>query len=107
MFIIWYRVNIKKLNFDPIDYESIDKMEFWIVEDEEPPCLDYEELEAALYEEGAYPINEGSSHHVQGGWYIRYFVNTLPNLQISIRLLLEIIIRIKFLFIVLLLCWIV
>ncbi|GMY33903.1 phosphoribosylaminoimidazole carboxylase, chloroplastic [Fagus crenata] len=41
-------------------------MEFWIVEDEEPPCLDYEELEAALYEEGEYPINEGSSHHVQG-----------------------------------------
>uniref|UniRef100_A0A2N9FBX5 HAT C-terminal dimerisation domain-containing protein n=1 Tax=Fagus sylvatica TaxID=28930 RepID=A0A2N9FBX5_FAGSY len=34
---------------------------------EEPPCLDYEELEAVLYEEGAYPINEGSSHHVQGG----------------------------------------
>ena len=84
MFIIWYRVNVKKFNFDPIDYESIDKTEFWIVEDEEPPCLDYEELEAALYEEGAYPVNEGSSSHVQGGWYIRYFVNTLPNLQFQL-----------------------
>ncbi|GMY38460.1 hAT dimerization domain-containing protein [Fagus crenata] len=59
-------VNVKKFNFDPIDYESIDKTEFWIVEDEEPPCLDYEELEATLYEEGAYPVNEGSSSHVQG-----------------------------------------
>ena len=84
------------------------------MEDEEPPCLHYEELEATLYEGeypinegGEYPINEGASHHVQGRWFIRYFVNTLPNLQISIRLLLEIIIRIKFLFIVLLLCWIV
>ena len=57
LFIIWQRVNIKKLNFDPIDYESIDKMKFCIVEDEEPPYLDYEEIETALYEEGAYKMN--------------------------------------------------
>ncbi|XP_030958518.1 uncharacterized protein LOC115980411 [Quercus lobata] len=59
------RVKRKKFNFDPIDYASIDKTEFWVVEDEEPPFLDHEEIENALYEEGAYPIEEGSSSHVQ------------------------------------------
>ncbi|XP_075663117.1 uncharacterized protein LOC142632629 [Castanea sativa] len=59
------RVKRKKFNFDPIDYASIDKTEFWVVEDEEPPFLDHEEIENALYEEGAHPIEEGSSSHVQ------------------------------------------
>ncbi|KAF3954356.1 hypothetical protein CMV_020286 [Castanea mollissima] len=54
-----------KFNFDPIDYANIDKIEFWVVEDEEPPFLDHEEIENALYEEGAHPIEEGSSSHVQ------------------------------------------
>lgn len=67
MFILWYKVKRKKFNFDPIDYASIDKIEFWVVEDEEPPFLDHEEIENALYEEGAYPIEEGSSSHVQRG----------------------------------------
>ncbi|XP_050263955.1 uncharacterized protein LOC126708192 [Quercus robur] len=58
-------VKRKKFNFDPIDYASIDKTEFWVVEDEEPPFLDHEEIENALYEEGAYPIEEGSSSHIQ------------------------------------------
>nr|XP_023927344.1 uncharacterized protein LOC112038732 [Quercus suber] len=58
------RVKRKKFNFDPIDYTSIDKTEFWVVEDEEPPFLDHKEIENALYEEGAYPIEEGSSSHV-------------------------------------------
>ncbi|KAF3944572.1 hypothetical protein CMV_028969 [Castanea mollissima] len=58
-------VKRKKFNFDPIDYASIDKTEFWVVEDEEPPFLDHEEIENALYEEGAHPIEEGSSSHVQ------------------------------------------
>ncbi|XP_075654218.1 uncharacterized protein LOC142624515 [Castanea sativa] len=58
------RVKRKKFNFDPIDYASIDKTEFWVVEDEEPPFLDHEEIENALYEEGAHPIEEGSSSHI-------------------------------------------
>ena len=37
------------------------------VEDEELPFLDHEEIENALYEEKAYPIEEGTSSHVQGG----------------------------------------
>ena len=67
MFILWYRVKRKKFNFDSIDYASIDKIEFWVVEDEEPPFPNHEELKNALYEEGAYPIEERSSSHVQGG----------------------------------------
>ncbi|XP_050242218.1 uncharacterized protein LOC126691201 [Quercus robur] len=51
----------KKFNFDPIDYASIDKTEFWVVEDEEPPYLNHEEIENALYKEAAYPIEEESS----------------------------------------------
>ena len=39
MFILWYSSKSKKFNFDPIDYASIDKTEFWVVEDEEPPLL--------------------------------------------------------------------
>ncbi|KAK9993540.1 hypothetical protein SO802_023243 [Lithocarpus litseifolius] len=58
-------VKRKKFNFDPIDYVSIDKIEFWVVEDEKPPFLDHEEIENALYEEGVYPIEEGCSIHVQ------------------------------------------
>ena len=37
------------------------------MEDEELPFLDHEEIENALYEEKAYPIEEGTSSHVQGG----------------------------------------
>ncbi|KAF3963355.1 hypothetical protein CMV_012242 [Castanea mollissima] len=59
------RVKRKKFSFDPIDYASINKTEFWVVKDEEPPFLDHEEIENALYEERAHPIKEGSSSHVQ------------------------------------------
>ncbi|GMP80505.1 hypothetical protein CsSME_00035580 [Camellia sinensis var. sinensis] len=39
-------------NYDPVDIESIDKTKFWIVEDEEePPLLDFDELEQMLYQE--------------------------------------------------------
>ena len=67
MFILWYGVKSKKFNFDPIDYASIDKTEFWVVEEVEPPLLDYVELENTLYEEEAYLIEERSSSDAQGG----------------------------------------
>ncbi|GMP99686.1 hypothetical protein CsSME_00047066 [Camellia sinensis var. sinensis] len=39
-------------NYDPVDIESIEKTEFWIVEDEEEPLLlDFNELEHMLHEE--------------------------------------------------------
>ena len=59
MFILWYRVQRKKFNIDPIDYASIDKIEFWVVEDDEPPFLDHEEIENALYEEEPIQLKKG------------------------------------------------
>ncbi|XP_028059457.1 uncharacterized protein LOC114263158 [Camellia sinensis] len=42
----------KMKNYDPVEIESIDKTEFWIVEDEEePPLLDFDELEQMPYQE--------------------------------------------------------
>ncbi|XP_024015951.1 uncharacterized protein LOC112089201 [Eutrema salsugineum] len=38
-------------SYDPVDYESIDKTEFWTVEEEEEGELDYSELEDKLLEE--------------------------------------------------------
>ena len=50
----------KKITYDPIDYESIDKTEWWIVdEEEEVGELNYDELEQSLYVEGAIPIDGG------------------------------------------------
>ncbi|XP_031283147.1 uncharacterized protein LOC116141811 [Pistacia vera] len=50
----------KKMSFDPIDYESIDKTEAWIVDDEEKVGeLNYDELEQTLYGEGSIPVNVG------------------------------------------------
>ncbi|KAL3522357.1 hypothetical protein ACH5RR_015191 [Cinchona calisaya] len=40
----------QKRSYDPVDYESIDKTEFWVVEEEPGGKLDYEELEAELEE---------------------------------------------------------
>ncbi|XP_031251847.1 uncharacterized protein LOC116109762 [Pistacia vera] len=48
----------KRISLDPIDYESIDKTEGWIVDDEEEEEvseLNYEELEQMLYGEGSIP----------------------------------------------------
>ncbi|XP_027102739.2 uncharacterized protein [Coffea arabica] len=45
-----YRHNQQKRSYDPVDYESIDKTEFWVVEEEQEGELDYEELEEELEE---------------------------------------------------------
>ncbi|CAL5427711.1 unnamed protein product [Camellia sinensis] len=50
-------------NYDPVDIESINKTEFWIVEDEEePPLLDFDELEQMLYQESSAPQNKRQCH---------------------------------------------
>ncbi|KAL3506661.1 hypothetical protein ACH5RR_032043 [Cinchona calisaya] len=40
----------RKRSYDPVDYELIDKTEFWVVEEELVGELDYEELEVELEE---------------------------------------------------------
>ncbi|XP_050243404.1 uncharacterized protein LOC126692036 isoform X1 [Quercus robur] len=60
-----HRLYNKKFNFDPIDYASIDKTDFWVFVEEEDPYLNYEELENAIYEEGAYPASAGPSFNIE------------------------------------------
>ncbi|XP_042031896.1 uncharacterized protein LOC121778593 [Salvia splendens] len=43
----------KKRQYDPIDYECIDKVEFWVIDENANEELDYEELEEMLDEEQA------------------------------------------------------
>lgn len=48
----------KNRAYDPIDYESIDDIEFWIMEEEHTsatPILDYKEIESLLYNEESIP----------------------------------------------------
>ena len=63
---LWCRLYNKKFNFDPIDYANIDKTDFWIFVEEEGPYLNYEELENAIYEEGAYLTSAGPSSNIEG-----------------------------------------
>lgn len=51
------RVINKKRCFDPIDYESIEENEFWVMEEDDSPLLDYDELENMLYDDQAIPNN--------------------------------------------------
>ena len=56
-----------KNNYDPVDIESIDKTEFWIVEEEEdPPLLDYDELEQMLNKDGSTPQSKRQCNCPQG-----------------------------------------
>ncbi|KAL1566009.1 hypothetical protein AAHA92_01667 [Salvia divinorum] len=47
------RLGSKKRSYDPIDYECIDKVEFWVIDENPEEELDYEELEEMLDEEQA------------------------------------------------------
>ncbi|KAL0315262.1 UNVERIFIED_CONTAM: hypothetical protein Scaly_2873500 [Sesamum calycinum] len=42
---------MKAESYDPINYESIDKIDVWIVDDEEESFLNYEEIDHMLYEQ--------------------------------------------------------
>ncbi|CAL1386089.1 unnamed protein product [Linum trigynum] len=41
----------KEWKRDPIHYEQLDKIDFWIVKEGPPTDIDFEEIEKALYEE--------------------------------------------------------
>ena len=43
----------KSRSYDPIDYECIDEVEFWVIDENPEEELDYEELEEMLDEEQA------------------------------------------------------
>ncbi|PNX68023.1 hypothetical protein L195_g055942, partial [Trifolium pratense] len=46
----------KKGAYDPIDYERIDDIEFWIMEEDTTPILDSNEIESMFYNEESVPI---------------------------------------------------
>jgi hypothetical protein len=52
---MFYRNEKKHMNFDPIDLDSIDVTEDWVMDEDEPPLLDAEEINRML-EEDARPI---------------------------------------------------
>ncbi|XP_023744815.1 uncharacterized protein LOC111892970 [Lactuca sativa] len=47
----WWKLDVDKRSYDPIDYECIDKTDFWMVEKESKGELDYNDLENMLHEE--------------------------------------------------------
>ena len=51
------RVINKKRWFDPIEYESIEENEFWVMEEDDSPLLDYDKLENMLYDDQAISNN--------------------------------------------------
>ncbi|XP_071922831.1 uncharacterized protein [Coffea arabica] len=58
------RFSYKKRSYDSVDYETIDKVEFWIVDEEQEGEFDYDELEEMTEEE--FPKNsenEASQSH--------------------------------------------
>ncbi|CAA7055210.1 unnamed protein product [Microthlaspi erraticum] len=61
-----YRSSKAKRAYDPVDYESIDKTEFWIVGEEGEAELDYDELESALLEEHPKNGEESNSNTPNG-----------------------------------------
>ncbi|XP_019418435.1 PREDICTED: uncharacterized protein LOC109329222 [Lupinus angustifolius] len=55
--VLQWAIN-KRRTLDPIDYESMENIEFWIVEEEEEetPLIDYDEIEKMLYYNLSNPI---------------------------------------------------
>ena len=43
--LLFFRLYNKKRSYDPIDYECIDKTEFWIIDKNEPRELDWLEIQ--------------------------------------------------------------
>ena len=55
MWLSFFRAFNKNRAYDPIDYESIDNIEYWIMEEDNSPILDYDDIENMLYNEESIP----------------------------------------------------
>ncbi|KAL4592745.1 hypothetical protein LXL04_005749 [Taraxacum kok-saghyz] len=61
------RLKVDKRSYDPIDYECIDKTDFWVVEEEPEGELDYNDIENMLDEQEQEPASqtqENENHDV-------------------------------------------
>ncbi|KAL3533472.1 hypothetical protein ACH5RR_006993 [Cinchona calisaya] len=56
----------QKRSYDPVDYESIDKIKFWGVEEEPSEELDFEELEAEIEKLPLDDVEWSNSQQVEG-----------------------------------------
>lgn len=61
--LFWCRHQYKKRNYDPVDYECIDKTDFWIAKEEDVELIDGDMLEALNGEDGVPILNDS---HIQG-----------------------------------------
>lgn len=66
--MLYFRMQHKRRSYDPIDYEFIDKLEYWVTEEEAPPEFDDQdhEIENVLYQDNAIPIVDESSSLGEG-----------------------------------------
>ncbi|KAJ9567271.1 hypothetical protein OSB04_003237 [Centaurea solstitialis] len=55
-----------KRSYDPIDYECIDKTEFWVVEEEPEGELDYNDLENIIDDQEHESVVDDAQHAVRG-----------------------------------------
>ncbi|KAJ7970826.1 DUF659 domain-containing protein [Quillaja saponaria] len=60
------RLHHKRTN-DPIDYECIDKTDFWVIEEEAPSELTSEDIDHAIYQDEAAPIFNNHGNCSQDG----------------------------------------
>ena len=61
-------------NYDPIDYESINKIDFWVFEEEEEPFIDHDEIENLLYEDLEGSKLQRQHRHSQLGHYTKFCI---------------------------------
>ncbi|XP_052622528.1 uncharacterized protein LOC111921122 [Lactuca sativa] len=59
-----FRLKVDMRSYDPVDYENIDKTEFWVVEEEREGELNYDDLENMLDEQEHEPASESQGDHV-------------------------------------------
>lgn len=56
--LYFFRLHIKKRNYDPLDYTSIETVAFWVVDEEPTPELNCVNLETEIYREDVIPSIE-------------------------------------------------
>ena len=59
---MYFRLQQKKRSYDPIDYESIDLVDFWVTEEVEEPELP-NDIQELIYEDNSIPSYRGSEFY--------------------------------------------
>ena len=59
---LYFRLQQKKRSYDPIDYESIDLVDFWVTKEVEEPELP-NDIQELIYEDNSIPSYRGSEFY--------------------------------------------